>query len=187
MPFLFITGHGVLGAGRTTSVSFDCTELNSLGTQNLVIFALPSRPSCFDSDVVVYKCIVSDLKMRIKSSEKSEKISGAEEWQELHTTPIGILELVRKLGQVNNANSAFLFLKNLLENCHCSAYFTNLQILAAGRHFFFDKLSQDLQMLSSVTFINEMSLGSQNINELQILWLPILRIYIIGIGNHKYN
>ena len=137
MPFLFITSHGVVGAGRTTSVSFDCTQLNSLGTQNLVIFALPSRPSCFDSDVEVYKRIVSDLKMRIKSSEKSEKKSGAEEWQELHTTPIGILELVRKLGQVNNANSAFIFLKNLLGNCHCSAYFTKLQILAAGRHFLF--------------------------------------------------
>ena len=116
MPLLFITGHGVLGAGRTTSVSFDCTQLNSLGTQNLVIFALPSRPSCFASDVVVYKCIVSDLKMRIKSSEKSEKMSGAEEWQELHTTPIGILELVRKLDQVNSAISTSIFLKNLLGN-----------------------------------------------------------------------
>ena len=91
--------------------------------------------------------------MRIKSSEKSEKISGAEEWQELHTTPIGMLELVRKLGQVNNANSAFIFLKNLLGNCHCSAYFTNLQILAAGRHFFFDKLSQYLQTIVPGNFL----------------------------------
>ena len=45
--------------------------------------------------------------MRIKSSEKSEKKSGAEE---LHTTPIGILEPVRKLDQVNNAISAFISL-----------------------------------------------------------------------------
>ena len=54
--------------------------------------------------------------MRIKSSEKSEKMSGAEEWQELHTTPIGILELVRKLDQVNSAISTSIFLKNLLGN-----------------------------------------------------------------------
>ena len=114
---------------------------------------MPSRPSCFASDVVVYTCIVSDLKMRIKSSEKSEKKSGAEEWQELHTTPIGILELVRKLGQVNNANSAFIFLKNLLGNCHCSAYFYKSTNSRCGPTLFFDKLSQYLQTIVPGNFL----------------------------------